>query len=264
MSTPQGLGESRSGRPVWVDREDGLAVVTFDSPPLNLFDAAMSDGLGAAVADLEGTPPRAGLVVGGGVEVALFAALSGPREAERVFAGLVAVARRVDRLPCPTVFAAHALCLTWAFELALACDLILAPESASFGLVEKGIGLTPAMGGTQRLAERAGTGRAREFVMAGRPFGAAELERWNVVNRVLGDEGFDGAAREYAAELARGPTLAHAATKQVLRDYLEGGVEMANERVPEVAGALFASEDLQGAVRSFLDQGPGRASFRGR
>ena len=89
-------------------------------------------------------------------------------------------------------------------------------------------------------------------------------ERWNVVNRVLGDEGFDGAAHEYAAELARGPTLAHAATKQVLRDYLEGGVEMANERVPEVAGALFASEDLQGAVRSFLDQGPGRASFRGR
>ena len=122
-----------------------------------------------------------------------------------MFAGLVAVARRVDRLPCPTVFAAHALCLTWAFELALACDLILAAESASFGLVEKVIGLTPAMGGTQRLAERAGTGRAREFVMAGRPFGAAELERWNVVNRVLPDDGFDAAARQYAASSRRGP-----------------------------------------------------------
>jgi enoyl-CoA hydratase/carnithine racemase len=81
---------------------------------------------------------------------------------------------------------------------------------------------------------------------------------------VLPDDGFDAAAREYARELAQGPTLAHAATKQVLRDYLEGGVEPANERVPEVAGALFASEDLQAAVRSFLDQGPGRATFQGR
>ena len=167
----------------------------------------------------------------------------------------------MDLLPCPTVFAAHALCLTWAFELALACDLILAAESASFGLVEKVIGLTPAMGGTQRLAERAGSGRAREFVMAGRPFAAAELERWNVVNRVLPDDGFDAAARANSPrELAQGPTLAHAATKQVIRDYLEGGVELANQRVSAVAGELFASEDLQG--RGALV--PGRRTGQGQ
>ncbi|HZE05380.1 MAG TPA: enoyl-CoA hydratase/isomerase family protein, partial [Solirubrobacteraceae bacterium] len=239
--------------PVSVQHEEGLAVVTFDSPPLNLFDAALSDALAAAVNRLESESPRAvlfraeGRVVSGGVDVALFAALSGPEEAAATFRDLVALARRVDRLPCPTVFAAHALCLTWAFELALACDLIVAAEAASFGLVEKVIGLTPAMGGTQRLAERAGSGRAKEFVMAGRPFSAAELERWNVVNRVLPDAGFDEAARELARELAQGPTLAHAATKQVVRDYLEGGVEHANERVSGVAGALFGSDDLQGA-----------------
>jgi enoyl-CoA hydratase/carnithine racemase len=256
--------------PVGLVRQDGLAIVTFDSPPLNLFDSALATALEEAIAALEADRPRAvlfraaGRVVSGGVDVSLFAALSGPQPATDTFAGLVDIARRVDRLACPTVFAAHALCLTWAFELALACDLILAAESASFGLVEKVIGLTPAMGGTQRLAERAGTGRAREFVMAGRPFPAAELERWNVVNRVLPDEGFDAAVHEFAAELAAGPTLAHAATKQVIRDYVEGGVELANDRVAEVAGQLFASEDLQGAVRSFLDEGPGRARFRGR
>jgi enoyl-CoA hydratase/carnithine racemase len=120
------------------------------------------------------------------------------------------------------------------------------------------------MGGTQRLAERAGTGRAREFVMTGVPFDAATLERWNVVNRVLPDEGFDDAARAFAAGLAQGPTLAHAATKQVLRDYLEGGVELANDRVPAVAGALFDTEDLRAAVQTFLEQGPGKATFQGR
>jgi enoyl-CoA hydratase/carnithine racemase len=256
--------------PVRLDRQAGLAIVTFDSPPLNLFDAALSDGLEGAVADLESDRPRAvlfraeGRVVSGGVDVSLFAALSGPDEAAATFRGLVELARRVDRLPCPTVFAAHALCLTWAFELALACDLIVAARSASFGLVERVIGLTPAMGGTQRLAERAGSGRAKEFVMAGRPFAAEELERWNVVNRILPDEGFDEAARALAGELAEGPTLAHAATKQVVRDYLEGGVELANDRVSDVAGELFASQDLQAAVRSFLEQGPGKATFSGR
>lgn len=259
-----------SGPPVRVQREGPLAVVTFDAPPLNLFDRALEAALVAAVDELEADRPRAvlfraeGRVVSGGVDVSLFAALAGPEDAAAMFDALVAVARRVDSLPCPTVFAAHGLCLTWAFELALACDLILAAESAAFALVEKVIGLTPAMGGTQRLAERAGSGRARELVMTGARYGAAELERWNVVNQVLPDAGFDAAAREFALALAVGPTLAHAATKRVIRDYREGGVELANDRVGRVAGELFDTQDLQRAVRSFLDQGPGKAEFSGR
>ncbi len=256
--------------PVRLERDAGLAIVTFDSPPLNLFTRELEQGLVATLDELERDRPRGvlfraeGRAVSGGVDVSLFAALAGPDEATETFDELVALARRVDSLPCPTVFAAHALCLTWAFELALACDLILAAQSASFGLVERVIGLTPAMGGTQRLAERAGTGRAREFVMTGGRYGAEELERWNVVNRVLPDEGFDAAAREFAAELAAGPTLAHAATKRVIRDFIHGGVELANERVGGVAGELFATQDLQNAVKSFLAEGPGKATFPGR
>ena len=259
-----------SDGPVRLEREGGLAVVTLDSPPLNLFDRALRDALEAAVGELEAGAPRAvlfraeGRVVSGGVDVSMFAAQESAAAATRLFVDLVALARRVDRLPCPTVFAAHALCLTWAFELALACDLIVAAESASFGLVERVVGLTPAMGGTQRLAERAGSGRARQLVMTGRPYDATTLERWNVVNQVLPDDGFDAAARELAAELSAGPTLAHGATKRVLREYLEGGVERANDRVPEIAGGLFDTEDLRGAVRSFLEQGPGKATFKGR
>ena len=261
---------SASIDPVQLERDELLAVVTFDAPPVNLYTRELADGLGRVIAELESDPPRGvlfraeGRVVSGGVDVSLFAALSGPAEAEAVFTELIDVNRRVDRLPCPVVFAAHALCLTWAFELALACDVILATESASFGLVERVIGLTPAAGGVQRLAERAGTGRAREFVMEGRPFSATELERWNVVNRVLPEADFDAAARRYARGLAEGPTLAHAATKQILRDYLDGGVEMANDRTPRTAGALWDSEDLPRAIASFLADGPGRARFSGR
>src|ERR1700740_1455909 len=98
---------------------------------------------------------------------------------------LLDLVHTVEELPLPTVFAAHSLCLTAAFELSLACDLLLAAESARFGLVETVVGLTPAMGGTQRLAERAGPARARELVMTGGLYDAATLARWERGHRGL-------------------------------------------------------------------------------
>src|SRR3954471_18631222 len=254
---------------VRLEREGPLAVLTLDSPPLNLFDRALMDALEAAVGEIEADLPRGlliraeGRAVSGGVDVHLFDGLSA-QDGHRLWTGLLALIQRVEGLPLPTVFAAHALTLTAAFELSLACDLLLAAESARFGLVEIVVGLTPAMGGTQRLAERAGPARARELVMTGELFDAATLERWNVVNRVWPDDGFADAALAFARRLAEGPTRAHAATKAIVRAQKEGGARAADERVPELAGDLFATEDLQGAVRSFLEKGPGHATYTGR
>src|SRR4051794_19340569 len=252
------------------EREQGLAIATLDSPPLNLFDSAMFEALRTTIAAVEGDPPRAlliraeGRAVSGGVNVAEFDGLT-PERASELWDELIGVVERVEALPLPVVFAAHALTLTAAFELALGCDLILAARSAKFGLVEKVVGLTPSMGGTQRLAERAGSARAREFVMTGELFGAEQMESWNVVNRVFDDEGFDQRARAFAAELAAGPTRAHAMTKLVLRRYREGGVAAADETIRSEVGELFATEDLQRAVKTFLEHGgPGHATFEGR
>jgi enoyl-CoA hydratase len=178
------MGEGE--RVVRVDRvESGLAVLTLDSPPLNLFDRLMFDALAAAVDSVAAEPPRAlliraeGRAVSGGVDVAEFDGLT-PEQASELWTSLLSLVDTVERLPLPTVFAAHALTLTAAFELALACDLIVAARSARFGLVEKVVGLTPSMGGTQRLAERAGSGRAAQLVMSGDLYGAEELERWQL------------------------------------------------------------------------------------
>lgn len=256
--------------PVRLERDGaGLAVASFDSPPLNLFNREMFEGLQAAVAAVEAELPRAllfraeGRAVSAGVDVHEFDGLT-PEQGSRLWDELIATVERVEALPLPVVFAAHALTLTAAFELALGCDLILAARSAQFGLVEKVVGLTPSMGGTQRLAERAGSGRARHFVISGELFGAEEMERWGVVNLLLEDDGFDDRARAYAAELATGPTKAHAMTKHILRRYREGGVPAADRAVREDAADLFASEDLQRAVKTFLDKGPGHAEFKGR
>jgi enoyl-CoA hydratase len=254
---------------VRLEHDGGLAVATFDSPPLNLFDRAMFEGLRGAVDAVEAELPRAllfraeGRAVSGGVNVHEFEGLT-PEEGSRLWDELIGLVERVEALPLPVVFAAHALTLTAAFELALGCDLILAAPSAQFGLVEKVVGLTPSMGGTQRLAERAGSGRARHFVMSGALFGAEEMERWGVVNVLLDDEGFDENARAYAAELATGPTKAHAMTKHILRRYREGGIPAADQAVRTDAADLFATEDLQRAVKTFLAKGPGHAEFEGR
>ena len=250
--------------------ESGLAVLTLDSPPLNLFDQRMIDDVRAAVADVAATPPRAlliraeGRAVSGGVDVHVFDGLT-PEQGSALWVELLGMIDQLEALPAPIVFAAHALTLTAAFEIALACDLIVASPKASFGLVEKVVGLTPSMGGTQRFAERAGSGRARQFVMDGGVFGAEELERWGVVNTIFPEDEFEARTRALAEELAAGPTKAHAMTKHILRRFREGGLPAADEATRTEAADLFATEDLQNAVKTFLAHGaPGHATFKGR
>ena len=201
----------------------------------------MVDALRTAIASVAASPDARGLLiraqgraVSAGVDVNVFAPLD-PASGEALWRDWFEMIHQLESLPLPTVFAAHALCLTAAFEVSLACDLLLAAESARFGLVEIVVGLTPSMGGPQRLAERAGPARARELIFSGELFGAATLERWNVVNRVLPDEGFDAAAREFALRLANGPTRAHAATKAIIRTQLAGGTRAADEATPQLS-----------------------------
>jgi enoyl-CoA hydratase/carnithine racemase len=254
---------------VGVRRDGPLAVVVLDKPPLNLFDREVFDGFRAALDDLEADLPRAvlvraeGRVVSAGVDVHEFEGLD-PDAAEALARELIALTHRLEALPLPTVFAAHGLCLTAAFELSLGCDLLLATPRAAFGLVEKVVGITPFMGGAQRVAERAGPARARELVMTAETFPAEVLERWGVVNRVLDADGFEEAAVAFARSLAEGPTQAHAATKAVVRAQVHEGTPAADELVVRRTRDLFATEDARSAVRSFLDEGPGKATYVGR
>ena len=275
------MTDAGSAAPVRIERDGDVAVVVLDHPPLNLFDESVFAALEQVAAELgaltaPGRPDRAravlvearGRVVSGGVDVTAFRDIAeGPdpaQEGTALWARLLRVAQAVEDLPVPTVFAAHALTLTAAFELALACDVLLAAERASFGLVEIVVGLTPSMGGPQRLAERAGPARAKELVFTGERYPAAVLERWGVVNRVLPDEGFAEAARAFAARLAAGPTVAHAATKRLVATAVRHGARAADDITPQVSGPLFATADLRGAVASFLAEGPGKAGYEGR
>lgn len=244
-----------------------VAVLTFDHGPLNLFDHEMFDAIATSIADLATEPPRAlllcahGKVTSAGVDVRIFEGLTAAQGTEmwkRFFGSII---HPLEALPCPVVFAAHGLTLTAAFEVSLACDLILASPDARFGLVESVVGLTPSMGGPQRLAERAGSGRARELIMTGDLYDAATLKQWGVVNAI--HDNLDHAARDLLYRLADGPTRAHAATKEIIAKWRDGDVAQADHITPTVSASLFETTDLRLAVQSFLTSGPGKATFTG-
>lgn len=257
--------------PVTVDRTvEDIAVLTFSAPPVNLYSDVLHGEFDTALDELDARPPRAlviraeGKLVSGGVDVSLFAAQKTEADTKVLYDRMLELPNRIAALNYPTVFAAHALTLTWAFEVAVACDIILAAPKAKFGLVERVIGLTPTMGGTQRLAARAGVGRAKEFVFTGTPYDAETMERWNVVNRILPADDFDAEVLAFTSTLAIGPTKAFGAAKDILRRYESGGVAEANAHTTAIAAALFATDDLQNGMTSFLEDGPGKATFVGR
>lgn len=258
-------------KPIRVEFDGNVAVMVLDNPPLNLFGEDAWLALVDCVAEVESSDARAlvwraeGDLFTGGADVNSFARVVKEGGAEERFGSLIEGAQRLEALEIPTLALAHGLCLTAGLEVSLACDMLWATEDAQFGLVEAVVGLTPGAGGTQRMAERAGPARAAEFVMSGGLYPATTLEQWNVVNRVVADKDeLMEKGMRFAHRLADGPTLAHASTKRIIRGYRRGGVEVADKVTPEQFAGLFASEDLQQAVESFLKDGPGKATFEGK
>ena len=221
----------------------------------------------ACVAEVEASDARAlvwraeGKLFTGGVDVNLFQRMVD--EGGRREDGLLPLVHRIEALEIPTMSLLHGVCLTWGLELALGTDLIWASESARIGLVEANVGLTPGAGGTQRMAQRAGAARA-----ASSSSPPASTRRRCCTSGASSTGSLPTPPPRRGARVRpqarRRPTRAHAATKAILRAFRAGGVPAADATTPETMGALFHTEDLQNAVKTFLAEGPGKATFEGR
>lgn len=249
--------------------EGDVGEIVLADPPLNLFGPELSRDLASAAAEASKSPARAVLIraegdnfsAGANVEMFLGRDEAAARELIEEFMPAI---RRFAEIEVPTVAAVHGLCLAAGLEVALSCDLIWAAEGALLGLVEAVIGATPFGGGTQRLVARAGAGRAAEAVLTGRPYPAETMRDWGVVNRVVAADALHEKALSFAQRLAAGPTVAHAATKRMIRLAVDEGVEAADAALPKIGARVMASEDLQNGARTLLEKGPGNASFEGR
>jgi enoyl-CoA hydratase/carnithine racemase len=177
--------------------------------------------------------------------------------------GFVETLKAFSEFPAPIVASVNGVCVGGGFELALACDMIIAAESAKMGSVEVTVGLQPLMGAVQRLTQRAGAARANEMVLLGRRYPASTLERWNVINWTVQDESLDNATMVIAQELAHGPTVAHAACKKLVATAINQGVAAADAAMIEIQQAVFRSADFRTGVQSYREKGIGMAHFEG-
>jgi enoyl-CoA hydratase/carnithine racemase len=251
------------------ESKGAVGEIVLSDPPLNLFSLELSRDMARAAAEASSSSARAILVraegenfsAGANVEVFLGRDESAARELIEEFMPAI---RRFAEISVPTVAAVQGLCLAAGLEVALSCDLIWAAEGANLGLVETVIGATPFGGGTQRLVARAGAGRAAEAVLTGRPYPAQTMLEWGVVNRVVPDAELHEKAFAFVERLAAGPTLAHAATKRMIRLAVDEGVDAADAALPEAGARVMASQDLQDGARTLLKKGPGHATFEGR
>jgi enoyl-CoA hydratase/carnithine racemase len=178
--------------------------------------------------------------------------------------GFTETLRAFDEYPAPIIASIQGVCVGGGFELALACDLIIASESAKIGSVEVTVGLHPLMGAVQRLTQRAGAARAKEMTLLGRRYPASALERWNIINWVVADEQLERATMVLAQELAHGPSIAHAATKRLVSVAVNEGIAAADEAMAEIQRPIIRSADFRAAVSSYRKNGIGMAEFEGR
>jgi enoyl-CoA hydratase/carnithine racemase len=253
---------------VAVTMDGDVAVLTMAHKPYNLLDRALVDELISALERAAAKRARAVLLRSALRHFSAGADLNtmypDARETGVLDWRLVDLLRAFDQHPAPIVAAVHGVCVGGGLELALAADLVVAAQSAKLGSVEVTVGLHPLMGAVQRLTQRAGAARAKEMALLGRRYDAATMERWNVINRVVPDEHLDTAAMVLAQELAHGPTVANAATKQLVSIAVNEGVGAADAQMGELQRAIYTSADFATGVTSYRTKGVGMATFEGR
>jgi enoyl-CoA hydratase len=244
--------------------EDGpIALLTLNRPEkLNALDSTLLGAVGDAVTALAARPaatrPRAAILTGAGDKA--FAAGADitelsrlrPEQARLLSQNGQRVARVLEEAPFPVIAAVNGFALGGGCELALACDFIYASDRARFGQPEVGLGLVPGFGGTQRLARRIGSGRARELVYTGAVVGAEQAKAIGLVNEVVPHAELMTRVKELCRAIAGKAPLAVAACKRLVLRGEDVDLTTACELETEAFGALFASDDAREGTSAFI------------
>jgi enoyl-CoA hydratase len=244
----------------------GVFVLTLNAPKVNALSTAMLSRIHYLATDLTILNARAVVITGGDRLFAAGADISefgGPEDAARIGASFHAALNAVAALPCFTIAAVSGFALGGGCELAMACDYRIASTKAVFGQPEILLGIIPGGGGTQRLPRLVGASRAKEIMITGRQVKADEALNIGLANEVVEPDALMARALELANSVASGATVATGLIKRAVDEGMQTDLAQGLALELELFEEVFHSRDSQIGVASFLENGPGKASFNG-
>ena len=245
----------------------GVFVLTLNAPKVNALSTAMLSRIHYLATDLTILNAGAVVITGGDRLFAAGADISefgGPEDAARIGASFHAALNAVAALPCLTIAAVSGFALGGGCELAMACDYRIASTKAVFGQPEILLGIIPGGGGTQRLPRLVGASRAKEIMITGRQVKADEALNIGLANEVVEPDALMARALELASSIASGATVATGLIKRAVDEGMQTDLAKGLALELELFEEVFHSTDSQIGVASFLENGPGKASFNGR
>ncbi|PLX86695.1 MAG: crotonase [Desulfuromonas sp.] len=253
-----------------VEIEERVATLTINRPAtLNALDEATLEELGHAMGGLEADEAIHAVVLTGAGEKAFVAGGDifamqplGALEARRSALLAQGVLNRIEGGSKPVIAAVNGYALGGGCELAMACDLRIASETARFGQPEVKIGIIPGWGGTQRLPRLVGRGRALEMILTGEMIDAAEAYRIGLVKRVVPPGELLEEARRLARTIAEKGQVSVRLAREAVREGLEMDLERANLHEADLFALCFATEDQKEGMQAFQEKRPPKFRHR--
>ena len=252
---------------VTLEVAEGVGTLRLDRPPMNALDVATQDRLKELAEEATRREDVRAVVIYGGERV--FAAGADIKEMQNMdhtamvlrSRGLQDAFTAVARIPKPVVAAITGYALGGGCELALCADYRIAADNAKLGQPEILLGLIPGAGGTQRLPRLIGPSKAKDLIFTGRMVKADEALAIGLVDRVVPAAEVYEQAHTWAARLAQGPAVALRAAKEAVDVGLETDIDTGLAVERNWFAGLFATEDRERGMRSFVEEGPGKAKF---
>ncbi|NYH79619.1 enoyl-CoA hydratase [Actinopolyspora biskrensis] len=258
------------GEFVRLEVDGGIGTIRLDRPKMNALNSQVEQEIRAVAEEAaERSDVRAVIVYGGekvfaaGADIKEMSEKSAPEMAEKERRGLSDALSAVAGIPKPTVAALTGYALGGGFELALTCDRRVAAEGLKVGQPEILLGVIPGAGGTQRLARLVGPSKAKDVVFSGRFVDSDEALSSGMVDEVVPAEEVYATARRWAEQFVNGPAHALAAAKRAIDEGLETDLNTGLRIETHLFTSLFATEDQKIGMRSFIENGPGKAEFTG-